>query len=203
MSWQTAKLETITDDSGMAQVRRHFGVSAFGVNAWTAREDGATLIQEHAEEAGEGQEELYVVLSGAATFTLDGEQVNAPSGTVVFVPPAVRRQATGVAGTTILAVGATPGEPYRPTGWEIGAHALPRMGAGDYAGAKEILVRGLAEFPESSLMLYNLACAEARLGEREAAIEHLARAVSLDARFGDYAKTDEDLESIRDAAGLA
>ena len=46
-------------------------IESFGINAWTATEDGQRIIGEH-DEAGEGatgHEELYVVLDGAATFT--------------------------------------------------------------------------------------------------------------------------------------
>ena len=199
MSWKATRIEEITDESGAAHIRRHFGIGAFGVNASTAREDGATLVPEHAEDDASGQEELYLVVSGSATFVLDGEEVDAPPGTLVFAPPGVRRSATGRTGTTVLVVGATPGKGYVPTGWEISAPALPLFASGDYAGAKAILIDGLEEFPESPLLLYNLACAEAQLGERDAALGHLARAAELDPRFREYARTDDDLESIRDA----
>jgi len=199
MSWKATHIEAITNELGAAHIRRHFGIGAFGVNASTASEDGATLIPEHTEDDGPGQEELYLVVAGDATFVLDGEEVDAPAGTLVFAPPGVRRGATGRAGTTVLVVGAPRGEAYIPSGWEIGAPALPLFATGDYAGAKAILIEGLEEFPESALMLYNLACAEARLGERDAALGHLVRAAELESRFAEYARTDDDLESIRDA----
>jgi hypothetical protein len=41
----------------------------------------------------DSEEELYFVHSGRARFELDGEQVDAPAGTFVFVPPAVKRTA--------------------------------------------------------------------------------------------------------------
>ena len=198
MSWKTASVEEITDELGAAHVRRHLGIGAFGVNASTAREDGATLVPEHTEDDGARQEELYVVLAGNATFVLEGEEVEASEGTLVFAPPGVRRSATGRAGTTVLMVGAPQGEAYVPSGWEIGAPALPLFASGDYAGAKTILIEGLEEFPESPLLLYNLACAEARLGERDAAIGHLVRSAALESRFANYAQTDDDLETIRD-----
>jgi quercetin dioxygenase-like cupin family protein len=41
-----------------------------------------------------GHEELYVVVAGACTFTVDGEDVDAPRGTAVFVGnPAAKRSA--------------------------------------------------------------------------------------------------------------
>ena len=69
-------------------VRRHFDMRAFGVNAYTAAEAGQEVVEEHTEEAL-GHEELYVVVAGSATFTLDGEELDAPQGTLVF--SAIRR----------------------------------------------------------------------------------------------------------------
>ena len=77
-------------------LRRELGVEAFGINAWTSREAGQTIIGEHDEVSGgaAGHEEVYIVLSGHATFTVDGETLEAPDGTVVFVrDPGVKRSA--------------------------------------------------------------------------------------------------------------
>src|SRR5215210_4773270 len=78
-------------------VRRHLGIEAFGANARIARAAGEVLVMPHDERAGgpfgtEGHEELYVVLRGRATFTVDGRDVDAPAGTLPFVgdPTAVR-----------------------------------------------------------------------------------------------------------------
>src|SRR5205085_4717097 len=75
-------------------VRSHFGITSFGINAWTGREAGDRIITEH-DEAGEaeGQEELYLVQRGRARFEFDGERVEAPAGTLVFVRPGVKRTA--------------------------------------------------------------------------------------------------------------
>ena len=76
-------------------VRFHFGIASFGVNAFTGREAGDRLINEHDEsQENDLQEELYLVQRGRARFELDGERVDAPAGTLVFVPPG--RQADGV-----------------------------------------------------------------------------------------------------------
>ncbi len=111
--WQVARLENIERRGRDILVREHLGIRAFGINAYRPGEDG-TLITEH-EEAESGQEELYIVLHGNATFELDGETVDAPAGTFVAVAPEARRSATGDA--TILAVGATPGEAYEGIDW--------------------------------------------------------------------------------------
>src|SRR5262245_31663731 len=83
-------------------IRRHFGIRAFGVNAWAGDEEGAEIIGEHAEDSG--HEELYFVSAGHATFTLGGEEVDAPAGTLVFVgdPQTKRKAVAQEAGTTIL-----------------------------------------------------------------------------------------------------
>src|SRR2546421_898986 len=113
-------------------VRHHFGITAFGVNAWTARDAGDRIINEH-DESDESNEELYVVLRGRATFELDGERVDAPAGTLVFARPGVKRTAFAEeAGTTIVALGGTPGEGYETSGWEVWM-PLPRLyESGDY-----------------------------------------------------------------------
>ena len=65
-------------------------------------------------------EELYLVHRGRARFELDGDHVDAPAGTFVFVPPGVRPTAFAEEpGTTIIAVGGIPGKAYEPVGWEV------------------------------------------------------------------------------------
>ena len=112
-NWKVARLDDIERRGRDIPVREHLGIHAFGINALTPAEDG-TLINDH-DEAGSGQEELYIVLDGTATFEIDGETVEAPPGTFVFVGPESRRSATGDG--TILAVGGTPGEAYQGIDW--------------------------------------------------------------------------------------
>ena len=186
---------------GQAQwhtIRTKLGISSFGINAWTANEDGQRIIGEH-DETSNGHEELYVVLSGTATFTVDGDEVEAPQGTFVHVAdPAVKRAATGARGTTILVVGAKPGEVFTPSGWERSAEALRFWPTEEWDRAIEVLEGHLAETPEHAGTHYNLACAHARAGRPEVAIDHLVRAVELQASFAEYAATDDDLATIRD-----
>jgi len=103
-------------------VRHHFGIQAFGVNAFVAADAGEYVVEEHAEadESGTGHEELYLVTSGRAAFAVGGDEIDAPAGTLVFVPdPNVRRAAVArEAGTTVLAFGATPGVPFTISPWE-------------------------------------------------------------------------------------
>ncbi len=89
MTYQIAQLDDIEVVSDgrcpWRPVRHHLGITAFGVNAWTAVNAGDRIINEHDEENED--EELYVVLDGRARFEIDGETVDAPSGSLVFVPP--------------------------------------------------------------------------------------------------------------------
>ncbi len=179
-------------------IRSTLGVRAFGINAWTATEEGQQLIGEHAEAEGEAHEELYVVLSGHATFTLDGDTVDAPEGTVVHVSdPAVKRGATGAQGTTSLVVGAKPGVAFTPSAWERSAEALRYWPTEEWDEAIAVLEGHLAETPENGGVHYNLACAKARAGRTEEALADLRRAVELQPTFAEYAQSDDDLASIR------
>jgi hypothetical protein len=99
-------------------VRYHFGITAFGCNAYVAREAGELIVEEH-EEGADGHEELYVVLAGVARFTLDGAEQDAPARTLVFCERRAMRKAVAVEpGTTVLAVGGFPGRAFEVSRWE-------------------------------------------------------------------------------------
>src|SRR5258705_12438129 len=72
-------------------VRHHLGITSFGVNTWTAKNAGDRIINEHDESEPDSDEELYLVLTGRATFELDGEHVDAPTGTLVLARLGVKR----------------------------------------------------------------------------------------------------------------
>jgi tetratricopeptide (TPR) repeat protein len=183
-------------------VRIPLGIQAFGVNAYGSREAGGRVIEEHDElGAGAGRhEELYLVLAGAARFTLADEEVDAPAGTLVFVrDPAVRRGAVATEpDTTVLVVGATVGEAFKPSPWESWLEVLPYYSAKDFDVAVEILTRALGEHPGNPSILYNLACCEALAGRHEDAREHLRLAGAAEPKVLEWAASDPDLDSIRD-----
>jgi tetratricopeptide (TPR) repeat protein len=190
-----------TDDGRQRfDVRRRFGITSFGTNAYRAPTE-VDVIREHDESGplgAAGQEELYIVLNGAATFEIDGESVEAPAGSLVLVQPTAKRKATAKDdGTTILVVGATPGEAYDPPPEEAG-EAMAAYGEGDYetAIAKQLIV--VEKRPNDPVAYFNAACFEARAGRAEEAIEHLRRAVELNDRIKDLIRTDEDLDSLRE-----
>jgi hypothetical protein len=187
---------------GYRLVRRTLGVRAFGVNGFTA-DAGEHLIEDHDEMGANGgrHEELYVVMTGHARFTVDGAEHDAPAGTLVFVPdPASRRSATAVAdGTTALVVGGSPGEPYHVSPWEPSFAAQGLADAGDAAGAADLMVAAIDEHPGKAGVLYNAACFEALAGRREDALAHLRAAAELDRdTVLRWAEGDSDLDSLRD-----
>ncbi len=199
-SWQTARIDDIPKVGGSRTwipIRRHFDVGAFGVNGWTA-DEGEEIISEHVEE-GTGHQELYFVASGHATFTLDGEEVDGPSGTLVFLgDTGTKRKAVAKEpGTTILAVGAKPGEAYEVKGWEANAEMFPLYEAGDYAGAAAVLRSALERDPDDAGLHFNLACMEALQGHADEALDALEH-VGNEERFRELVASDSDLDSLRD-----
>ena len=178
-------------------IRHSLGITSFGVNSWTGGEAGDRIINEHDE--ADWDEELYVVLSGRATFELDGERVDAPAGTFVFARPGVTRTAFAAEPqTTILAVGATPGQVYEPEGFEIWAPFNRLYLEGRYAEAADGGLEAAKAHPEYTGLLYNLACCESLAGRTAAAIEHLGLAIEKSERYRSFAAEDSDFDPIRE-----
>ena len=201
MSYEIATVDELQDidyrqGTHMRPVRHHLGITAFGTNAWTAANVGDRLVPEHQED--EATEELYVVLRGRARFEIDGDSVDAPTGTLVFVRPEGNRTAFAEeAGTTVLAVGATVGQPYEAGGWEVWAPFQPAYEAGDYAAVVQ-QARETVETTGLAAPLYNLACCEALAGMNAEAIGHLRVAIERRSSLRDLAKEDSDFDSLRD-----
>jgi tetratricopeptide (TPR) repeat protein len=192
------EIEEISDGRCPSRpVRHHFGITSFGVNAWTGHDAGDRIINEHDES--DENEELYLVQQGRASFELDGERVDAPAGTLVFARPGVKRTAFAEEPeTTIIAVGGTPGEAYEPHGYEIWAPLRPLYEAGDYAEVADRL-RVVAEaHPDYADLFYNLACCESLAGQTAEALEHLRKAIELSDQVREYAKADSDFDPVRD-----
>jgi len=122
--YAVAHLDEIEDfsDAGLSYrpIRHHLCITAFGVTAWTARAAGDRVITEHDEDDPTADQELFLVLRGDAVFEVDGDRVDASAGTLVFVPPRIKRIASATqGGTTIVAVKGTPGKAYEARGWEL------------------------------------------------------------------------------------
>jgi tetratricopeptide (TPR) repeat protein len=201
-AYTVARLDEIEEvDDGRAPfrpVRHHLGITSFGINAWTAREAGDRLINEHDEE-DDANEELYLVTHGRAAFELDGERLDAPAGTLVFARPSVKRTAFAEEpGTTIVAVGGVPGKAYEVHGWEICAPLNALYRDGKYAEAADRGREVIEANPQYAGPLYNLACCESLAGRTGDAIEHLRQAVEQSEQLRALAKEDSDLDPIRD-----
>jgi tetratricopeptide (TPR) repeat protein len=195
------EIEEISDGRCPSRpIRLYYGITSFGVNAWTGREPGDRIINEHDEsEVGDGQEELYLVQSGRAKFELDGDLVEASAGTFVFVPPGVRRTAFAEApGTTIIVMGGTPGKAYEPSGYEIWAPLAPLYAAGEYAEAADRGRELVEAHPEYPGLLYNVACCESLAGQTAEATEHLRQSIEQSDNSRSLAAEDPDFDPIRE-----
>lgn len=155
-------------------IRKTLGVTAFGINAYAAANAGDEVVEEH-DETALGHEEIYAVVRGHATFTVDEEEVDAPAGTLVYLDdPAQKRHAVAKEpGTMVLAVGGVPGR-HEISPWEYFFPALPAIDAGDYDTARRILEEAVQELDHSAIH-YHLARVEALAGDEERAREELAK----------------------------
>jgi hypothetical protein len=200
--WRSARVDEIERRSDWIPIRDHFGARAFGINAYVGNEAGDRVITEH-REGWRGHEELYLVLEGHATFTIDGDDVDAPARTLVFVrsPDAMRGAVAREPATIVLAVGAQPGATFEPSDFEViwpyMNPAFDHYRAGRYAEAAQALREGLGEFPESAGLRYNVACFACLAGDRESAVAELREAIRREPRFRETAREDEDFSSLR------
>ena len=177
-------------------IRSRLGIRPFGMNSYTAAEVGSEIVEDHTEETY-GHEEVYIVVAGHARFTLDGDEVDAPTGTIVHLPdPSVRRSAVAVdPDTRVLAVGGKPGEAFRPSAWELffRASKLPPQ------EALALVEDSDGYNADTAGYRYNLACFRALAGKREEAVEAFRQAYELDPkRVAEWAPGDSDLDSIRE-----
>lgn len=178
-------------------IRRELGITAFGINAYTGNA-GEDVVEEHTEKTL-GHEEVYVVVSGRATFTLGEDEVDVPAGGFVYLrDPETRRGAVAAEdGTTVLAVGGKPGA-HEASGWEWSFAATPARDRGDYEAALELVREGLGDRPGGVYLLYDVACYEALLGLRDDALAHLREVLEAVPRLRDHAARDDDFASLRD-----
>jgi tetratricopeptide (TPR) repeat protein len=186
------------------RLRSELGIGSFGTSAVWQGKAGGRIVIEHDElgPGATGQEELYVVVAGGATFTVDGEEVAAPHGTAVFVrDPASKRSATATEdGTIILSIGGRPGEAFRPGPGESILEFYRLYAVEDMEGALAVCREALEEHPGNAMILYNLACSESRLGKTEDALAHLGESLAAWPDYKELASGDTDLDPLRDDA---
>jgi quercetin dioxygenase-like cupin family protein len=93
-----------------AKMRLALGTTAFGINE--IRMPAEFAGPEH-DEQDTGHEEVYVVLAGSGTATVDGVELVLGEGDYLRVAPeAVRQLTAGGDGLTFIAVGARPDPVY-------------------------------------------------------------------------------------------
>jgi quercetin dioxygenase-like cupin family protein len=187
-------------------VRKRLGISAFGINAYTA-DTGQEVIEAH-NETGPGaghHEEVYVVVAGRATFTVNGADHDAPAGAILFLDdPTEHRRAVALEdGTTVLAVGGPSDAAFQPSPWEYVFSAIPAIESEQWEEAKIRLLEGLQQYPGNASLLYDLACVEAQAGSRGDAIDHLAAAIEAWPKFRADAAKDQDFASLHNDARFA
>ena len=176
-------------------VRRSLGITGFGINAYTAGKAGDDVVEDHTELT---DEEVYIVIRGHAVFTVAGEEIDAPWGTVIFLDD-VNQQRAAIAkeaGTTVLAVGGRPGA-HPVSSWEYIFPSLPARNAGDWGTARAILEEALAE-QDIPAIRYHLACVEAHAGNADRALDLLRSACDARPDYAALAAAEDDLASIRD-----
>lgn len=183
---------------GYRPVRHHFGITSFGVTAWVGASAGDPIINEY-DEGSEPAEELFVVVSGRAIFEVEGEEVEAAPGTLIFTPQGTRRTAVAAEpATTILVFDGTPGKAYDATGWELWAPLRPLYDNGEHAELRARLQDAISANPQYPMLVYNLACSESLSGHMADAIEHLRSAVGVSDKLRADAREDSDFDAIRD-----
>ena len=92
-------------------MRQHLGVQAFGINMLELPAGGQGPEHDH---AGDGQEEVYVIIRGGGTIRVDGEDAELHPGHFVFLSPDAKRQMiAGGEGLAWVGIGSSPGS-YTP-----------------------------------------------------------------------------------------
>ncbi len=100
-------------------VRRIFDIGSFGTALARATKAGDVLTHDH-DEVSAQHEELFLIVNGHATYRVDGEEIDAPAGTFLYVPdPSTVRGVVALeAGTVMFVVGARPGAAFTPSDWD-------------------------------------------------------------------------------------
>jgi len=81
--------------------------------------------------------------------------------------------------------------------WRVALAYATRRTCG-LASARDILINASRQFPNCAMIQFNLACYDAQLGDLNEARRRLRQAIRIDKDFADLARTDPDLEPIRD-----
>jgi hypothetical protein len=176
-------------------LREALGARIVGMAAFTASRAGQELIEGHAEDAcGRGHEEVYVVLRGRATFTVDEETLDARARTFLKIDPDVFRHAVAAEpDTAVLALGGPP--TFQPSASEWIERARPLLGS-DPTRARELLDELRRERPDSPGVTIGEALYARSQGHEGAARELLASLISTKPELGSVLAQDPDLGDL-------
>lgn len=192
--------ETAKDGRAFVQVRRTLGIDAFGVNATYQASAGERLIGEHDETnpgAGDHQE-LYVVVTGGARFTVDGEDIDVPQGSAIVVAPESVRSAIATEDETLVVIVGNKRGAYAGGAGAAMGDFFEKYGNKDYAAALEEVKGAFKTHPGNPLVYYNIACMESLLGNADASLTALEESVSKWPKYKELAAGDDDFASLRE-----
>jgi len=98
---------------GAFKLARHsLGVTSFGMQVLDLPRGAGEFYPNH-DHSADGQEEVYVVLSGGGAIAIDGEEVALEPDMAVRVGPSSKRQLLpGDDGLRLLVLGGVPGKAY-------------------------------------------------------------------------------------------
>jgi mannose-6-phosphate isomerase-like protein (cupin superfamily) len=195
-----AARETAKDGRAFVTIRPRLGIDAFGVNASYQASAGERIIGEHDEMnpgAGEHQE-LYVVVNGAARFTIDGEDVDVPQGSAIAVEPESVRGAIATEDDTLIVIVGNKRGAYAGGAGAAMGNFFELYGNKDYAGALEAVRGAFETHPGNPLVYYNIACMQSLLGNADEALEALEESVTQWPKYKELAAGDDDFASLRD-----
>jgi uncharacterized cupin superfamily protein len=112
-----------THGGAMKLVRHGLGVESFGLQV-IDMPPNVDQYPEH-DHSDDGQEEVYIVMEGAAILRAGGEEHELRPGTFARVGPGEKRQlVTESEPVRLIALGGTPGKAY-----EISSYSLPQEAA--------------------------------------------------------------------------
>ncbi len=111
---------------GFRRVRAGLGVTSFGL-AVMEIPPNFKHFPDH-DQSHDGQEEVYTALEGKATLVVGGEEIELEPDVWVRVGPDEKRKIlTGDEPVKLLAIGATPGEVYKPPEFTVEGTASPPL----------------------------------------------------------------------------
>lgn len=103
MSYSRVNYESIEDKAGLYFLRDALDCDELGISVFDVEEGRDGFEHDHAED---GQEEVYLLLDGAAEMTVDDETFSMTPGDAVRVDPATTRAVDVVGDSLMVVVGA-------------------------------------------------------------------------------------------------